>query len=180
MITPSLHSSFTHYFSFLIFHSFSALVWLRVSRLKIYQDGRITSYLDGSDENVSSWMRFIRCARHKLEQNLYAFQYGGNIYYRAFKDIPAGTELLVWYDDHYEKFLGIPIGLREVNLTSTGTIRKIIKYYIHIQTQHPTTNCCHPPICTSNFASPYRSICILSNFFHFKDRIPMRQFSNCM
>lgn len=71
-------------------------------------------------------MRFIRCARHKLEQNLFAFQYCGNIYYRAFKDIAPGTELLVWYDNHYDKFLGIPIGLREVNPASIGKFNQII------------------------------------------------------
>lgn len=71
-------------------------------------------------------MRFIRCARHKLEQNLLSFQYCGNIYYRAFKDIAPGTELLVWYDNHYDKFLGIPIGLREVNPASIGKFNQII------------------------------------------------------
>ena len=88
----------------------------------MYQGGCITSYLDGKDENVSSWMRFIRCARHKDEQNLFVFQYGDNIYYRAYKDITPETELLVWYDDQYEKFLGVPIQLRYENMLSTGMI----------------------------------------------------------
>ena len=57
-------------------------------------------------------MRFIRCARHKGEQNLFAFQYKGNIYYRAFKDIPTGTELLVWYDEKYPMYMGIPLGIQ--------------------------------------------------------------------
>ena len=78
----------------------------------MYQDGHITAYFDGKDESVSSWMRFIRCARHKHEQNLFVFQYGDNIYYRAYKDISPGSELLVWYDDQYEKFLGVPLRLR--------------------------------------------------------------------
>lgn len=56
-------------------------------------------------------MRFIRCARHKEEQNLFSFQYNGNIYYRAFKDIPCGTELLVWYDEKYPMYMGIPLGM---------------------------------------------------------------------
>ena len=58
-------------------------------------------------------MRFIRCARHGDEQNMFAFQYYGNIYYRAFKDIPTGTELLVWYDDKYPHYMGIPMEIRE-------------------------------------------------------------------
>jgi len=58
-------------------------------------------------------MRFIACARSVNEQNLYSFQYCGNIYYRAFKEIPPGTELLVWYDDIYPQFMGIPLEIRE-------------------------------------------------------------------
>lgn len=81
--------------------------------LQIYKDGRLSHYIDGSDEENSSWMRFIRCARHIKEQNLYAFQYCGNIFYRAFKEVPPGKELLVWYDDKYPQFLGIPLGMQD-------------------------------------------------------------------
>jgi hypothetical protein len=52
-------------------------------------------------------MRFIRCARHKEEQNLYAFQYMNKIYYRAHKTIEPGQELLVWYDQMYTQYQGI-------------------------------------------------------------------------
>lgn len=86
---------------------------------EIYEGSTLSHYIDGSDENCSSWMRFIRCARHKGEQNLYAFQYNGNIYYRAFKDIPTGTELLVWYDDKYPMYMGIPLGV-QVNAMPGG------------------------------------------------------------
>ena len=81
----------------------------------------MSHYIDGSDENSSSWMRFIRCARHKGEQNLFAFQYNGNIYYRAFKDIPTGTELLVWYDEKYPMYMGIPLGIQADAIASTPT-----------------------------------------------------------
>lgn len=66
-------------------------------------------------------MRFIRCARHKGEQNLFAFQYNGNIYYRAFKDIPTGTELLVWYDEKYPMYMGIPLGIQVDAIPNTPT-----------------------------------------------------------
>lgn len=36
------------------------------------------------------------------------FQYCGSIYYRAFRHIPSGRELLVWYDEKYSEFLDIP------------------------------------------------------------------------
>ncbi|KAK3729595.1 hypothetical protein QZH41_016162 [Actinostola sp. cb2023] len=81
---------------------------------EIYENGQASCYIDGSDEGSSSWMRFIRCARHKEEQNLYAFQYLGNVFYRSFKDISKGTEMLVWYDDKYPQYMGIPTGLQEI------------------------------------------------------------------
>lgn len=31
------------------------------------------------------------------------------IFYRACMDIPRGTELLVWYNDSYTSFFGIPL-----------------------------------------------------------------------
>ena len=65
-------------------------------------------------------MRYIRCARHKGEQNMVVFQYANNIYYRAVRDIPIGTELLVWYNNNYTQFLGIPLGLRNVPGSKKG------------------------------------------------------------
>ena len=70
-------------------------------------------------------MRFIRCARHKNEQNMGAFQYGDNIYYRALQDIAIGEEILVWYDQSYAQFWGIPFAMNhEINQVGTkGTSR---------------------------------------------------------
>jgi len=59
-------------------------------------------------------MRFIRCARHRDEQNLYAFQYCGNIYYRAFRNIQIGQELIVWYDDKYQQHMGLPLNIQDM------------------------------------------------------------------
>lgn len=59
-------------------------------------------------------MRFICCARHRGEQNLYAFQYNKEIYYRAFATIPAGEELLVWYEDTYPQYMGIPLNITDI------------------------------------------------------------------
>ena len=52
-------------------------------------------------------MSMIQCARHKEEQNMTVFQYNGNLYYRAFRDILPYTELLVWYDDRYSDSMDI-------------------------------------------------------------------------
>lgn len=75
---------------------------------EIYKDGKFSHFIDGSEEYMSSWMRFIQCARYKEEQNMTVFQYCGNIYYRAFRHIPAGRELLVWYDEKYSEFIDVP------------------------------------------------------------------------
>lgn len=58
-------------------------------------------------------MRFIRCARYKEEQNMTMFQYCGNIYYRAFKAVPVGSELLVWYNEKHSELIDIPALLKE-------------------------------------------------------------------
>lgn len=81
---------------------------------EIYENGKLLHYIDGSDENTSSWMRFICCARHKDEQNLFAFQYNKEIYYRAFAPITVGEELLVWYEDSYPQYMGIPLNITDI------------------------------------------------------------------
>ena len=40
-----------------------------------------------------------------------AFQYKGKIYYRTFKHLYPGSELLVWYGREYAEELGIPVNL---------------------------------------------------------------------
>ena len=71
------------------------------------KDGKFSHFVDGSDETTANWMRFVNCSRCEKEQNLVSFQYRGEIYYRSYKQIPQGTELLVWYGDKYANDLGI-------------------------------------------------------------------------
>ena len=52
-------------------------------------------------------MRYVNCACREEDQNLLAFQFHGEIYYRTIENIPADTELLVWYGDEYGQELGI-------------------------------------------------------------------------
>ena len=111
-------------------------------QLQIYENGRLCSFLDASDENGSSWMRFIQCARHKGEQNLYVFQYYRSIYYRAFKDIPVGSELMVWYDEKYPHFFGLPMEIRDMSSCSVES----------------KTN--HLPISSFRWISVYRVNCV--------------------
>ncbi|XP_061881340.1 putative histone-lysine N-methyltransferase PRDM6 isoform X3 [Entelurus aequoreus] len=72
-------------------------------------EGTLLHFLDGNDPSKSSWMRYIRCARHCGEQNMMVVQYRSSIFYRACMDIPRGSELLVWYNDSYTSFFGIPL-----------------------------------------------------------------------
>ena len=39
-------------------------------------------FIDGSDENFANWMKFVNCAKTKSEQNMVAYQYDKEIYYR--------------------------------------------------------------------------------------------------
>ena len=73
----------------------------------MYKDGRPDHYIDAQDETLSSWPRYVNCARYETEQNVAAYQYLGNIYYRSYKLIKAGSELLVWYGEDYAQELGI-------------------------------------------------------------------------
>ena len=46
-------------------------------------------------------------ARKEREQNLKPYQYLGKVYYRTYKDIQPGTELLEFYGYDYGEILGI-------------------------------------------------------------------------
>ena len=54
-------------------------------------------------------MRFVKCARHEDEQNVLAYQYHGNIYYRTDKTIYPKSELLVWYGEKVATELDIDL-----------------------------------------------------------------------
>lgn len=73
------------------------------------KDGKFSHFVDGADESSGNWMRFVNCSRCEREQNLVSYQYKGEIFYRNYKDIMAGTELLVWYGDKYAMELGISL-----------------------------------------------------------------------
>ena len=75
--------------------------------------GKRSYYIDGQSDKQCNWLRFINCARNEDEQNLIAFQYHSNIYYRSFKHIYPGNELYVWYGEQYAKELGISASFEE-------------------------------------------------------------------
>ncbi|CAH0549351.1 unnamed protein product [Brassicogethes aeneus] len=63
--------------------------------------------VNGMDEKNSNWLRYVNCARHVNEQNIIAFQYRGKLYYRTFRNIKKGEELLVYYGLKFATELGI-------------------------------------------------------------------------
>ncbi|XP_061434460.1 oocyte zinc finger protein XlCOF6-like [Lethenteron reissneri] len=77
------------------------------AREGIYKNKKDREYVDAHDESKSNWMRFVNCARNEQEQNLVAFQHRGQIYYRTFRAVGAGSELLVWYGEEFAQELGI-------------------------------------------------------------------------
>ncbi|XP_051892862.1 PR domain zinc finger protein 12b [Pristis pectinata] len=71
-------------------------------------DGTVRYFIDASQEDHRSWMTYIKCARNEQEQNLEVVQIGNNIFYKATETIPPDQELLVWYGNTQNTFLGIP------------------------------------------------------------------------
>lgn len=80
---------------------------------KIFEEGKLSHFIDGRG-TTGGWMSFVNCARYAQEQNMIAVQIEGDIYYEVCKDIPNGTELLVWYGDCYLQFMGVPVSLKEM------------------------------------------------------------------
>lgn len=67
-------------------------------------------FVDESGCSMPDWIGFIRAARNSQEQNLEAVSDlpGGQIFYRALREIPAGEELCVWYSNALAQWYDIP------------------------------------------------------------------------
>ncbi|KAK7896008.1 hypothetical protein WMY93_021333 [Mugilogobius chulae] len=70
------------------------------------EDGTVRYFIDASQEDQRSWMTYIKCARNEQEQNLEVVQIGSSIFYKAVETIPPDQELLVWYGNTHNTFLG--------------------------------------------------------------------------
>jgi hypothetical protein len=64
---------------------------------------------DTSNEDDCNWMMLVRPALEPGHQNLTAYQHGSDVYFTTSKDIPAGTELRVWYAAFYAKKMDKPM-----------------------------------------------------------------------
>ncbi|TSN21194.1 PR domain zinc finger protein 13 [Bagarius yarrelli] len=67
-------------------------------------------FVDECGSSVSEWILLIRAARNSQEQNLEAVSDlpGGQIFYRALREIPVGEELSVWYSEVLAQWFHIP------------------------------------------------------------------------
>ncbi|KAB0346055.1 hypothetical protein FD755_024298, partial [Muntiacus reevesi] len=92
----------------------SGYAWLITKGRNCYE------YVDGKDTSWANWMRYVNCARDDEEQNLVAFQYHGQIFYRTCWVVRPGCELLVWYGDEYGQDLGIRQNSRGKSELATG------------------------------------------------------------
>uniref|UniRef100_S4RZX4 PR/SET domain 15 n=1 Tax=Petromyzon marinus TaxID=7757 RepID=S4RZX4_PETMA len=70
--------------------------------LKVFSKEGVVN-LDMQDESLCNWMILVRPATQHHHQNLTAYQYNHDIYFTTSQDIPAGTELRVWYAAFYAK-----------------------------------------------------------------------------
>uniref|UniRef100_A0A1B6KUR8 Uncharacterized protein n=1 Tax=Graphocephala atropunctata TaxID=36148 RepID=A0A1B6KUR8_9HEMI len=73
----------------------------------IKKGGKIDHYVTADSTDTSNWMGFVNCARNKCEENLKAYQYQGQIYYRTFKPVPPKVELCLNYGNEFASELGI-------------------------------------------------------------------------
>ena len=94
------------------------------------KDGKFSHFLDGREENHSNWMRFVNCSRCEDEQNLVAYQFRGEMYYRTYKSINPGKELLVWYGESYAKDLGISLSDTQDRSNTKGSQQT--RYFFHL------------------------------------------------
>ncbi|XP_060979411.1 histone-lysine N-methyltransferase PRDM9-like [Dama dama] len=92
----------------------SGYAWLITKGRNCYK------YVDGKDTSWANWMRYVNCAQDDEEQNLVAFQYHGQIFYRTCQVIRPGCELRVWYGDGYGQDLGIKWNIRGKSELATG------------------------------------------------------------
>ncbi|XP_062060806.1 PR domain zinc finger protein 15 isoform X1 [Lepus europaeus] len=77
--------------------------------LKVFQKDGHPVCFDTSNEDDCNWMMLVRPAAEAEQQNLTAYQHGGDVYFTTSRDIPAGTELRVWYAAFYAKKMDKPM-----------------------------------------------------------------------
>ena len=63
--------------------------------------------IDAFNIQLSSWTRWLNCARRQREENIMPYQCADRIYFIAMKNIYPGQELMFYYGDQYAETLDI-------------------------------------------------------------------------
>lgn len=85
------------------------LSWLA----KVCVRGKTWYYIDGATD-PNNWMYHVQYARNTEEQNMEAYQFYGDIFFRTTKLIKMGTELRVFYGQDYCKHVGFKESLNNL------------------------------------------------------------------
>ncbi|KAM8764496.1 histone-lysine N-methyltransferase PRDM9-like [Rhynchonycteris naso] len=80
---------------------------------QITKERNCSMYVNEKDKSWANWMRYVNCAGDDEEQNLVAFQYRRQIFYRTCQVIKPDCELLVRYGNEYGQKLGINCGSKQ-------------------------------------------------------------------
>ena len=73
------------------------------------QADEISYFIDALLPETSNWLRYVNCPRNPDEENVSVHYCYGKVYYRTFKDVAPGQELMVYYGDDYAEYLGIDV-----------------------------------------------------------------------
>ncbi|KAI1905041.1 hypothetical protein AGOR_G00011860 [Albula goreensis] len=121
------------------------------------EDGTVRYFIDASQADHRSWMTYIKCARNEQEQNLEVVQIGSNIFYKAVETIPPDQELLVWYRNSHNTFLGIPgvPGAEEEQLKKTRNDDS------HSSDSPPSSSSSSSPSASSSSSTTSRMRCVI-------------------
>ena len=88
--------------------------------LQVTRNDDVTHYIDALNLDVSTWTRWVNCARTPEEENIYALYCLGKVFYITERDIHPGQELLIYYGDDFAEGLGINTTLFSNNASEDG------------------------------------------------------------
>ncbi|XP_043223725.1 zinc finger protein 271-like isoform X7 [Amphibalanus amphitrite] len=111
---------------------------------QIRKGQRVHHLVNTEDPSCSNWLRRVNCARSEEEQNLVAFQYRGQIYFRTSKPIPRGSELLVYYGDESARELTVHSETSGEAVTSSSAGPSSSGFSSSVQCPHCDSRCLGP------------------------------------